>query len=422
MLTAEGLEPTIASEVVAARCRMCGGALARQVLDLGMSPLCESFLAAGQLNEMEPFYPLRLYLCQNCWLVQLQQYVAPQSIFESYAYFSSYSSSWVDHARRYCEMISRRLSLGDSSFVVEVASNDGYLLQHFLGSQLRVLGVEPARNVAAVSRELGVPTECAFFGRTEAARLASVHGLANLIVANNVLAHVPDLHDFIGGLSTLLAPGGTITIEFPHLLRLMESAQFDTIYHEHFSYFSLRPLTLAFQQHGLEIVDVEELTTHGGSLRLFVMHACAGSISSRVADLERREWAAGLYSVDAYTTFEGRVQAAKRGILAFLIRAREEGKVVAGYGAPGKGNTLLNYCGIRSDLLAYTVDRNPFKHGLFLPGTHIPIYPPDQIERTRPDYVFLLPWNLKAEIMDQLGYIRSWGGRIVVPIPEVQLL
>ena len=405
------------------RCRGCGSELNRQILDLGMSPLCESFLRADQLNEMEPFYPLRVFVCEACWLVQLQEYVSPLAIFDDYAYFSSYSASWVDHARRYCDMIASRLRLNERSFVIEAASNDGYLLQHMVARGLRVLGIEPARNVAAVARERGVPTETVFLGANEAKRLVTEYGAADLIVGNNVLAQVPDLHDFLAGVATLLAPSGTATIEFPHFLRLLEETQFDTIYHEHFSYFSLRPVASALARHGLEIVDVEELPTHGGSLRLFIMHH-AGALkrSGRVADLEAREVAAGIYGAEAYQSFEDRVQRLRRSILRFLIDARENGKRVVGYGAPGKGNTLLNYCGVRSDLIEFTVDRNPFKHGKFLPGTHIPIHAPEAIKESQPDYVFILPWNLKSEIAAQLDYVRDWGGKLVVPVPEVQVI
>ena len=403
-------------------CRGCGAELQRQILDLGMSPLCESFLRADQLNEMEPFYPLRVLVCEECWLVQLQEYVSPLAIFDDYAYFSSYSASWVEHARRYCSAITERLRLNERSFVIEVASNDGYLLQHMVARGLRVLGIEPARNVAVVARERGVPTETVFLGAAEAGRIVATHGQADLVIGNNVLAQVPDLHDFLAGIAALLAPHGTATMEFPHFLRLLEDTQFDTIYHEHFSYFSLRPAASALACHGLQIIDVEELPTHGGSLRLFIRHAGVEPPSPRVADLEHREEAVGIYSVAAYESFEARVQQLRRSILRFLIDARDNGKHVAGYGAPGKGNTLLNYCGVRSDLLEFTADRNPFKHGKFLPGTHIPVFAPEKLAESRPDFIFILPWNLKDEIVAQLRYVRDWGGQLVVPVPEVHVV
>jgi len=403
-------------------CRFCAAPVTSVVCDLGMSPLCESFLTAEQLNQMEPFYPLRADVCERCWLVQLERYVAPEAIFTEYAYFSSYSDSWVRHARDYTEMAAERFRLGRDSLVVELASNDGYLLQHFVARGVPVLGVEPARNVAAAATERGVPTLTRFFGEELAAELAAEGRGADLIVANNVLAQVPDLNDFVAGMRRLLKPGGTVTVEFPHLVRLMEGNQFDTIYHEHFSYFSLGTARRIFAGHGLELFDVEELPTHGGSLRLYARHAGGGDgqpPSPRVEELAAREAAAGMETLVPYLGFGERVAETKRGLLEFLVKAKRAGASVAGYGAPGKGNTLLNYCGIRGDFLDYTVDRNPYKHGRFTPGTHIPIHPPERLAETRPDYILILPWNLKDEIIAQLAYAREWGARFVVPIPEV---
>ena len=385
-----------------------------------MSPLCESFLSAAQLDAMEPFYPLTVRVCASCFLVQLSEYVAPAAIFDDYAYFSSYSTSWLQHAERYTEMIVPRLRLDPRSFVVEVASNDGYLLQNFVRRGIPSLGVEPARNVAREAEKRGVPTHVGYFGSDTAEDLSRKRR-ADLLVGNNVLAQVPDLNDFVAGIRTLLAPTGVATLEFPHLLRLIEENQFDTIYHEHFSYFSFLTAEKIFRKHGLRLFDVEELTTHGGSLRIY---ACRTEDprpeEERVERMRRTEEAAGLTLIDRYSGFQESVDGVKRELLKTLIRVREAGATVAGYGAPGKGNTLLNYCGIRTDLVAYTVDRNPYKHGKFLPGTRIPIYPPERIRETRPDYVLILPWNLKDEIMGQLAYVREWGGRFLVPIPIPQ--
>jgi SAM-dependent methyltransferase len=402
-------------------CRFCGAPVSRVVCDLGMSPLCESFLTVEQLNQAEHFYPLRADVCERCWLVQLERYVAPEEIFTEYAYFSSYSDSWVRHARDYTEMIVKRLGLGSGSLVVELASNDGYLLQHFVARGVPVLGIEPALNVAAAAEERGVTTMTRFFGEELAAELAAQGRQADLIIANNVLAQVPDLNSFVAGIRLLLKPGGVVTVEFPHLLRLMEGNQFDTIYHEHFSYFSFSTARRIFASHGLTLFDVEELPTHGGSLRIYGRHAGAADppVGERVARLAARELAAGLETPAPYLAFGKQVMRTKRKLLEFLIGAKRAGASIAGYGAPGKGNTLLNYCGIRTDFLDYTVDRNPYKHGRFTPGTHIPIYPPSRLAQTRPDYILILPWNLKDEIMAQLSDTIDWDARFVVPIPEV---
>ncbi len=402
-------------------CRFCGGPL-HDFVDLGMSPLCESFLGAQQLNEMEPFYPLNVRVCGECFLAQVEEYVTPEHIFREYAYFSSYAQSWVEHARRYAAMAVERFSLGRASRIVELASNDGYLLQFFVARGFDVLGIDPAENVAQAAAEKGVRTLTRFFGRELAAELVADGQAADLVIGNNVLAQVPDINDFVGGIAALLKPRGHVTLEFPHLLRLIEENQFDTIYHEHFSYFSLMTAARILKAHGLRLFDVEELWTHGGSLRLFACHEEApDETSPRVAEIIRHELAAGLSGLAAYASFAERVKETKRKLLDFLISAKRGGKSVVGYGAPGKGNTLLNYCGVRTDFLDYTVDRNPYKHGKFLPGTHIPVLPPERIAETRPDYLLILPWNFKDEIMEQMAFIRGWGGKFVVPIPEVSI-
>lgn len=405
-------------------CRSCRARLRHLFLDLGMSPLCESYLRPDQLNAAESFYPLRVWVCHDCFLVQLEEYVDPREIFSDYAYFSSYSDSWLAHARAYVERIVPRLGLDSGSFVVEVGSNDGYLLQYLVERGIPCLGIEPARNVAEVSKEKGVDTVTEFFGSTLARRLAAEGRRPDLIVGNNVLAQVPDLNDFLTGLRILLRPGGVVTLEFPHLSRLIQERQFDTIYHEHFSYFSLTSAVTALGRNGLVIFDVEELKSHGGSLRVYARHEedDARPVTPRVGELREREVAEGATDLPRFFAFEEVVEGVKRDLLRFLMDAKERGDRVAGYGAPGKGNTLLNYCGIRKDLLPYTVDRSPHKQGLFLPGTHIPIYPPDKIAQEQPDYVLILPWNLRNEIVGQLAFVRDWGGRFVVAIPELEIL
>jgi 2-polyprenyl-3-methyl-5-hydroxy-6-metoxy-1,4-benzoquinol methylase len=404
-------------------CRFCGTVLCYVFVDLGMSPLCESYVSADQLNQMEPFYPLLAYVCEHCFLVQLQEYVSPAHIFSDYAYFSSYSDTWLQHAKVYTDRMVEHFKLHKKSQVVEIASNDGYLLQFFVAKGLSVLGIEPAANVAKVAIQKGIPTVVKFFGEKTAHELASEGNRADLLLGNNVLAHVPDLNGFVAGMKILLKPQGVITMEFPHLVRLIEGNQFDTIYHEHFSYLSLLTVEKVFAAHGLTIFDVEEILTHGGSLRIYACHIedTSKAIDSRVAELRAREEKAGLTLIEYYLTFAQKVKETKRNLLEFLIRAKRNGKSIAGYGAPGKGNTLLNYCGIRTDFLDYTVDRNPYKQGKFLPGTHIPIFHPDYIKQTCPDYVLILPWNVKEEIMEHMAFIRGWGGQFVVPIPEVQV-
>lgn len=406
------------------QCRFCGHRLSEVFADLGMSPLCESYISPEQLNAMEPFYPLRVYVCDACFLVQLEEFVAPAAIFTEYAYFSSYSDSWVEHARRYTEQMRKRFGLDRSRQVMEIASNDGYLLQHFVAAEIPVLGIEPAENVARAAIARGVRTISCFFGRESAARIKAQYGAPDLLLGNNVLAHVPDINDFVAGMKLLLKPDGVITMEFPHLMRLMELNQFDTIYHEHFCYLSFTTVVRIFATHGLTVFDVEELPTHGGSLRIYARHeADSGKpVGPRVAELLATESDKGYERIETYAAFEERVRATKRALLAFLLDAKQRGKRIVGYGAPGKGNTLLNYCGIRADFLDFTVDRNPYKQGKYTPGTHIPILAPERLMEERPDYVLILPWNLKDEITQSLAGIRAWGGRFVVPIPTVQVL
>jgi len=398
-------------------CRFCGTALHDTFVDLGPQPFCESFVAPEDAERMEPFYPLHVRICRECLLVQLPAYVDREEIFREYAYFSSFSDSWVEHARQYTEAMVARLDLGPTSSVVELASNDGYLLQHFVARGIPSLGIEPALNVAAAAEARGVPTLMEFFGRDLAERLLREHGPVDLVIGNNVLAQVPDLNDFVAGIATLLSPGGVATLEFPHVVRLIEGVQFDTIYHEHFSYFSLTTTARIAAAHDMVVLDVDELPTHGGSLRVHLGRSGAADPRPAVAALLERERAGGYADLSGYAGFEERVREAKRALLAFLIEARRTGLSIAGYGAPGKGNTLLNYCGIRTDLLDYTVDRNPYKHGRFTPGTRIPIHDPARLAETRPDVILILPWNLREEIARQLAFTREWGARLVVPIP-----
>jgi hypothetical protein len=388
-----------------------------------VSPLCQTHIAQEQLHEMEPFYPLHAYVCGNCFLVQLQKFVSPDEIFTEYAYFSSYSTSWVEHARRYSDMAIQRFGLGKSSRVMEIASNDGYLLQHFVAAGVPVLGIEPAANVAKVALGRGVATEVCFFSVDSAHEIVSRHGRPDLLLGNNVLAHVPDINDFVAGMKILLAPQGVITMEFPHLMRLMAGNQFDTIYHEHFSYLSWVAVERIFAHHGLTLFDVEELPTHGGSLRIYARHTenDALRITAAAQELRGREIAEGFETLERYSGFGEQVKRTKNRLLRFLIEAKEQGKKIVGYGAPGKGNTLLNYCGIRTDYLDFTVDANPYKQGKYTPGTRIPILAPEAIREARPDYVLILPWNLRDEIAQSASYIREWGGRFVVPIPEVHV-
>ncbi len=406
------------------KCRFCATPLQHTFVDLGMSPLSNAYLFPEQSNRMEPFYPLHAFVCDTCFLVQLEEFETPEQIFGDYAYFSSYSDQWLDHARAYAQTMVARLELDGGSRVIEIASNDGYLLQYFKEQNIPVLGIEPAANVAAVATGKGIPTMVKFFGANTAIELAGENSRADLLIGNNVLAHVPDLNDFVAGLKQLLKPAGIVTMEFPHLLRLMAENQFDTIYHEHFSYFSFLTVEKIFARHGLVLFDVDELPTHGGSLRIYAIHAenKAKPVAASVTMLKQREREAGLERLETYAGFAEQVRETKRQLLEFLIGAKRAGKTVAGYGAPAKGNTLLNYCGIRSDFIDYTVDRSPHKQGKLLPGTHIPVHHPGKIRETRPDYLLILPWNIREEVMEQMADIRQWGGKFVVPIPRVEVL
>jgi len=408
----------------ASSCRACDAPLQRVFADLRSSPLANSYLEPEDLARAEPFYPLTVFVCESCRLVQLPAWESPENIFSDYAYFSSFSDSWLAHARRYVGAMVDRFAIGQASQVVEVASNDGYLLQYFRDRDVPVLGIEPAVNVAAAAVDKGIPTRVEFFGSRSAARLVEEGVRANLLLGNNVLAHVPDLRDFVTGLATLLAPTGVLTMEFPHLLRLIERNQFDTIYHEHYSYLSFAVVQRVFSERGLTVFDVEELATHGGSLRVYARHAADGSrpVGERVEALLAAEHDAGLESLETYDRFGERVRETKRKLLEFLIRARREGASVVAYGAAAKGNTLLNYCGVGTDLVDYVVDRSPHKQGRYLPGSRLPIFPPERIAETRPDYVLVLPWNLLDEIVEQMAHVRGWGGRFAVAIPELTVV
>ncbi|MBE0426180.1 MAG: class I SAM-dependent methyltransferase [Nitrospirae bacterium] len=405
------------------KCRFCKKPLNHTFVDLGMSPLANSYLKKEQLQDMEPSYPLHVYVCDNCFLVQLPEFQMPEEIFTDYAYFSSYSESWLEHSKNYTDIMVKRFGFNTQSKVIEIASNDGYLLQYFKKRGISVMGIEPAKNVAEAAKEIGITTVVKFFNSQTALELATEGNHADLLIGNNVLAHVPDINDFVKGMKIILKPQGIITMEFPHLLRLIDETQFDTIYHEHFSYFSFITVENIFKSHGLTIFDIDELPTHGGSLRIYACHSedTSKSVGQKVVDLKKREEFAGFTHLEYYLSFSEKVKEAKRRILTFLIEAKKEGKSIVGYGAPAKGNTLLNYCGIRSDFIEYTVDRSPHKQGLYLPGTHIPIYSPDKIEETKPDYLIILPWNIKEEIMEQISYIRKWKGKFVVLIPEIKV-
>lgn len=406
------------------KCINCDNELRYTFADLGTSPLCEEFVKPEEISEGQKFYPLHAYVCEECLLVQVGEFVSPEEIYSDYYYFSSYSDSWLQHAKDYTDYMVDHFPINEDSFVVEIASNDGYLLQYFQDKQIPILGVEPSNNVARASIEKGIPTEQVFFGEKTAENLREKYEPADLILGNNVLAHVPKINDFVKGLEVMLDESGIMTFEFPHLLQLVENNQFDTIYHEHFSYFSLLTVQSIFKKHEMKIFDVQELSTHGGSVRIFVTRESNENYKvsdnvKRILDLEKEK---GYLDVDFYRSFDKKVQQTKSDILTLLIELKNQEKSIAGYGAPGKGNTLLNYCGIRKDFLDFTVDRNPNKHGLFLPGSLIPIYHPDKIKETKPDYVFILPWNLKDEIMEQISYIREWGGKFIIPIPEPIIL
>ncbi|MFF0575061.1 class I SAM-dependent methyltransferase [Streptosporangium saharense] len=404
-------------------CRLCGSASLASVVDLGATPPCELFLTAEQVDEPETTYPLHLRVCTGCWLAQIPPLITPEDTFTEYAYFSSYSTSWVEHARRFVDGAAGRLGLDENSFVVEVASNDGYLLRHVVDRGVRCLGIEPSKNVGQAARDKGVPTVTAFLGPETAAEVRAEHGPANLVVANNVYAHIPDVIGFTQGLRALVADDGWVSIEVQHLLTLMELNQYDTIYHEHFQYYTVASAQRALASGGLALVDVELLPTHGGSIRLWARpQEVAGEPTSRVVEVLAAEKAAGLHELSGYAEFAARVAKVRRDLLKFLVEAAEQGRTVVGYGAPGKGNTLLNHCGIRPDLLRYTVDRNPYKHGRFTPGTRIPIAAPERIAEDRPDYVLVLPWNLREELTAQLSYVGEWGGRLVFPIPNLEIV
>lgn len=407
------------------KCRHCNSELKLPLVDLGTAPPSNAYLTAQQLHGPELWFPLRVLVCESCWLVQTEDFTRADALFDAdYAYFSCFSSSWLTHCERYVTNIIERFHLDHTSHVVEVAANDGYLLQYVRDRGIPCLGIEPTASTAAAARNKGIPIVEQFFGTDLAKQLANQGQQADLMVANNVLAHVPDINDFVAGFATLLKPQGIVTFEFPHLLRLIEETQFDTIYHEHFSYFSFATVEKIFAHHSLTLFDVEELTTHGGSLRIYGKHDDHEklAISDHVSLLKNKEHRAGLDKIETYLHFSEQVKASKRQLLSFLIEVKNTGKTIVGYGAPAKGNTLLNYCGIGTDFLDYTCDRSPHKQGLFLPGTHIPIYHPDKIAETKPDYILILPWNLKDEIRSQLSYIREWGGKFVVPIPVVEVL
>jgi hypothetical protein len=430
MLKHESVVPLMRSTKASARpaghscCRFCGTKLQHVFIDLGLSPLANAYLKEEDLSRDENFFPLRVFVCGECFLVQLEEWESPENIFGDYAYFSSYSESWLHHAKTYVSATIERFGLGPKSKVVEVASNDGYLLQYFVERDVPVLGIEPAQNVATVARSRGIPTRVDFFGEKTSRALRREGMRADLLIGNNVLAHVPDLNDFVKGLRMLLDDHGVITMEFPHLMRLCAECQIDTIYHEHFSYFSLLAVEKIFAAHGLTLFDVEELPTHGGSLRIFAQRTATGRqpISGRIEELRKREIDAGFADLSAYLAFGVRAMEIKQKLVEFLLSAKRAGKRVVGYGAPAKGNTLLNYCGVGRELVEYTVDRNPHKQGRFLPGTHIPIFEPERINVTKPDYILILPWNLKGEIISQLSFARAWGAQFVVPIPAPQIL
>ena len=405
-------------------CRFCQTQLRHTFVDLGMSPLSNAFLNPEQLDKKEPFFPLHAYVCEQCFLVQLEEFEQPEEIFSDYAYFSSYSESWLDHARQYTEMMIVRFSLNSSHQIIEIASNDGYLLQYFKENNIPVLGIEPAANVADVAIKKGIETRIQFFGKETASTLRSESICGDLILGNNVLAHVPDLNDFVAGLKIASAKGGIITMEFPHLLNIIKEHQFDTIYHEHFSYLSLYTVEQVFNKHQLKIFDVEQIQTHGGSLRIFCCHEEDNTqeISPRVNEIKQLELNSGLDQLDTYLDFTDEVQQTRQSLLDFITKAKEQNKAIVGYGAPAKGNTLLNYCNIKTDFIDYTVDRSPHKQGKFLPGTHIPVYPVERINETKPDYILILPWNLREEIAQQLEYTNEWGCKLVLPIPETRIL
>lgn len=405
------------------KCAFCENPLHQSFVDLGVGPLVDAYVKPDELQRMDPFFPLHVYVCDSCFLVQLPEATTPEELFGDYPYFSSVSESWLEHAKRYVLQMIDRFGFDAGSRVIEIASNDGYLLQYFREKGVPVLGIEPARNVAAVASEKGIPTVAKFFGRATAREVLNNHGPADLLLGNNVMAHVPDRNDFVAGLKILLATDGVITMEFPHLMQMMRYNQFDTIFHEHFSYLSFVTVERIFRKHGLELFDVEELPTHGGSLRIYARHDNDPSkpVSDRVTDLLQRERDYGLEKPETYASFARKVKQTKLKLLEFLVPIKQQGKTIVGYGAPGKGVTLLNYCGIRSDFIDYIVDRSPYKQGLYMPGVRLPIESPEKVKETKPDYLLILPWNLKDEVVQQMAFIREWGGKFIVPIPEVQV-
>ncbi|MFC5528936.1 methyltransferase domain-containing protein [Cohnella yongneupensis] len=405
-------------------CRVCGNELSYTFVDLGLSPLANSYVSSSKLQQMEPMYPLRTFVCEHCFLVQVEEFESPQHIFEDYAYFSSFSDSWLEHCSNYATKVTRQFKLSSESNVIEIASNDGYLLQYFQRQHISVVGIEPAVNVAKEAEKKGIPTIVDFFGPALAQKLVSDGVRADLLIGNNVLAHVPELNDFVKGMKMLLCESGVITMEFPHLMKLIQQCQFDTIYHEHYSYFSFTTVYQLFEKHGLQLFDVEELVTHGGSLRIYAKHIDNPEhpITENVGSLLREEETFGIKSMEMYQKYKEEVKKLRRQLVRFLVDLKDSGKTIAGYGAPAKGNTLLNYCGLDKDFLDYTVDRSPHKQNMFLPGSRIPIYSPDYLKETRPDYVLILPWNLKYEIIEQTEYIREWGGKWIVPIPVVEVI
>lgn len=407
------------------KCRFCENSLAETFLDLGNCPLSNSFLSKEQLNKRETFYPLKLYVCEKCWLVQIDEYKSADEIFnKNYAYFSSYSQTWLEHARNYVNMIVEKLYMSGSSRVIEIASNDGYLLQYFKQKQIECFGIEPSANVAELAEEKGIPVIVDFFGARLAKQLSHQEKTADLIIGNNVFAHVPDLNDFVVGLKLVLKADGVITLEFPYLMHLIEQNQFDTIYHEHFSYFSFYTVKLVLENHGLEVFDVEQIHTHGGSLRIYGKHRedASKSIADSVGQLLEKEKSKGMQTLDYYKGFQARVDKVKDDLVSFLVEQKRKQKKVVAYGAAAKGNTLLNYCGIGKDLLSFAADASPYKQGKYLPGSHIPVVNEEEIKKSKPAYVLILPWNIKEEIMSQLDYICSWDGQFVVPIPHVGVI
>lgn len=404
-------------------CRFCNKELTHVFADLGFSPLANSLLHKDELNTDEQFYPLKAFVCTSCFLVQLEEYENPDNIFTNYVYFSSYSESWLKHAEKYVDTITNRFKFDHNSLVIEIASNDGYLLQYFMKKGVPILGIEPAKNIAKIAQEKKIPTITKFFGTDTAKELVGQGTKADLLIGNNVLAHVPNLNDFVKGLKILLKENGIITMEFPHLLQLIRQNLFDTIYHEHFSYLSLFTVQMIFKFHGLDIFDVEEIPTHGGSLRIYAKHIENNQLSASpsIVNILRKEEEFGLRNLSTYINFISKIEKVKKDLTNFLLTVKRSGKIVVGYGAPAKANTLLNYCKIGSDLIQYTVDRSPYKQGLYLPGTHIPIMQPEKIFETKPDYILIFPWNLKGEIMEQLNNIHEWGGKFVIPIPELRI-